>query len=512
MTDLTIEHQDGGRLLVEGALVIEEARTYVLKHPTATGIWLSERALRRTEEGWVLPIDSWAGTATLRVCVGAAEERIPVDVLPRSEKLDAVAWQSMLQDLELWSHGVTAGLAGGRHGGVKVGLPLPVLTEALLPLMASFSRNLIAIDRNPRLRSLERVEHVPFHRVRSITGDLIVWLAANPAGAQYINPEARAEDMIAAPPLVPQGNAYASLDHPANRFVAWLCRRVVERLEACGQIWDGHSRGDTEHTEWASQRAVDCRVAATSLRRTMRQTFLQSVEPSPATEEAHLVIADDPAYARFYRLARLMLSPNFDPTAEASAVPVRETYSLYELWCFLQVQRQLATALPGASWQAKKLEAMLDPSGTGAGAYYVAALRDGRQVLVEFNPTFRSVWARGSSTRWSLSKERRPDIVVSVRGESLRPRWLFLDAKYRVRRDNLGEAFESVHIYRDSLRDDERGGRCVAGALLAPRQLTEAAHWFSQEFRVAHDCGIFAVTPGPVSGDVATWILEKLGL
>ena len=67
MTKLSIEHHAGEWSPVAGSLVIEEARTYVLKHASATEIWLSEQALCRTDDGWLLPIDSWAGAATLLV-------------------------------------------------------------------------------------------------------------------------------------------------------------------------------------------------------------------------------------------------------------------------------------------------------------------------------------------------------------------------------------------------------------------------------------------------------------
>ena len=209
----------------------------------------------------------------------------------------------------------------------------------------------------------------PTKQLRGITGDLIVWLGANPTCAQHLDAAVRAQDLVGAPLLVPALQAYESLDHPANRFVAWLCQRVIKRLEVCDQIWRSHALAGGDRAEWASARAAACSTAAQTLRRTVRQTFLHSIPSSPPTEAAHLVIADEPAYARFHRLARLLLSPMFDAAGDsASAVPIRETYSLYELWCFLEVQRRVATALPGASWQARNLATLLDPGGTGAGA------------------------------------------------------------------------------------------------------------------------------------------------
>jgi hypothetical protein len=52
---------------------------------------------------------------------------------------------------------------------------------------------------------------------------------------------------------------------------------------------------------------------------------------------------------------------------------------------------------------------------------------------------------------WSLSRERRPDIVLVV-SEGVDSRFLILDAKYRSGRGNILDAMSSAHIYHDSLR------------------------------------------------------------
>ena len=49
---------------------------------------------------------------------------------------------------------------------------------------------------------------------------------------------------------------------------------------------------------------------------------------------------------------------------------------------------------------------------TGAGAECEATGREGR-LRIEFNPTFASYLHRKDNPRWTLSTQRRPDIVVS---------------------------------------------------------------------------------------------------
>ena len=53
-------------------------------------------------------------------------------------------------------------------------------------------------------------------------------------------------------------------------------------------------------------------------------------------------------------------------------------------------------------------------------------------------------------------------------------------------------------------------GQCVGGALLAPRQMRDTAHWFADEFLARHACGAFELTPGATQQHVTSWILERL--
>ncbi len=93
------------------------------------------------------------------------------------------------------------------------------------------------------------------------------------------------------------------------------------------------------------------------------------------------------------------------------------------------------------------------------------------------------------------------------------PVWLPLDAKYRVERDAVGRSFESVHIYRDSLRDIGRGGACAHAALLAPAITAESAPWFAQEFFDEFLCGVFEVVPGGTGmGRSVQWLARVLRL
>jgi hypothetical protein len=192
---------------------------------------------------------------------------------------------------------------------------------------------------------------------------------------------------------------------------------------------------------------------------------------------------------------------------------VRPSFTLYELWCFLAIQRQLERVLPGWNWSSKKLTSILIPTGTGTGAQYKAIDDGGSALTLDFNPKFNGYFNRSGKPRWSLSGERRPDIIVTLKPQGREGAWLCLDAKYRAGRTNLAAAFQSAHIYRDSLRYDGFGGPCRAAALLAPSNSEDVDEWFSPEFLNRFKTGIWELKPGiSSSNELGKWVIKTLGM
>jgi hypothetical protein len=109
-----------------------------------------------------------------------------------------------------------------------------------------------------------------------------------------------------------------------------------------------------------------------------------------------------------------------------------------------------------------------------------------RRAELRLQPTF-STSETQAPHRWSLSKERVPDSVLSVRTGEV-TRFLVFDVKYRASRTGILDAMESAHIYEDSLRIASR--RPDATLLIVPR--TDNATWLaSPTFVQAHRVGIY---------------------
>jgi PD-(D/E)XK nuclease superfamily len=305
-------------------------------------------------------------------------------------------------------------------------------------------------------------------------------------------------------PYIPQDATHETTDHPVNRYVAWFVARIAQVL---GELADALERAarnprlQPDTTQWCRARACAAASGADELLVTLRRTFLGSLSPMSATETALLAVQDDPVYARAHALARPFLSPRFRlrESLDGGESPIRPSFELYELWTLLAVQQALAEVLDGWVWTWHPVPGNELLAGFGPGAIFTARREDGERLDIRYNVTFPGYLARGNSERYSISGERRPDIVISLeRPEGVRS-WICIDTKYRVRREAVADAFASLHIYRDSLRWDKFSGPCRSGLLLVPAVDTECAPWFTDEFRGRFGIGAWRLTPGEPS-------------
>ncbi|MDI3289764.1 DUF2357 domain-containing protein [Polyangium sp. 15x6] len=508
--------------IIDGVLRLEEARTYhidALPGASAPRAWLGPRELPWSEERgtFTLEVGHWVGSAALRVAHGTQETVVPVEVAPRQEKLSDGAWLSLLADLEAWSPGLAIGLEGGGVGAVQTeGTTATILAAALLPLVPALIRAIRAIAAAPRELATSTREDIPLRAVRRADRETLQWLARHPAVARAVDPWLAARTGLQ-DPYVPQDTTHETVDHPVNRYIAWIIGRIARVL---GELTDALGRAarnprlQPDTAQWCRARGRAAASATDELLATLRRTFLGSLTPMPATEAALLAVQDDPVYARAHALARPFLSPRFRlcESRDGGEAPVRPSFELYELWTLLAVQRALAETLDGWTWTWHPVPGNELLAGFGPGAAFTARRADGARLDLRYNVTFSGYLARGNSDKYSISGERRPDIVISFEPQAGQRSWICLDAKYRVRRDAIADAFASLHIYRDSLRWEAFGGRCRSGLLLAPAVDPECQPWFMSEFRERFGIGAWRLTPGePSDLTLGKLILARVG-
>lgn len=502
----------------DGVILLEEAKHYTLNigaHEQAEA-WVDGRPLESRSTGvFSIATDHVIGSSNLRIAAAGVTQTWPIRIQPRAEKLPESGWLQLLLDIEEWMPGISVGVSGARHGSVeRGGAHAPYLAEALAPLVPMFERALRVMLASPRQETQSRLEDVPIRSARRAGRESLQWMSRHQALSAWLEPWAFAE-ATGPEPHFPERRSFDALDHPANQYISWLAFRVSEKLrEIASELIRLSSDKDSEAARWCGSRGQNLLVASRRIERLWRRSFLRGLTRKPASEAALLVVLGDPIYTRIHRIGRRFLSPMFQFLAEPHENPaaVRPSFHLYELWCFLSVARQFQAVLPNWTWRDYGLRSLMDLKGSGTNAKYQAS--SGAGVLsIEFNPTFPGYFNRRHKTRWTLSTERRPDIVVVWQPHNDEGAWVCLDAKYRAGGASLGDAFKSVHIYRDALRDTNAGGACRAAFLLAPSSTPEIEDWFSDSFRSEHQCGIWKMRPGGMEeSNLARWSVERLGI
>lgn len=522
-------HLEG--ILQDGVLVLEEDQTYqiALQLSDAAQVecrgWLGELELEwdATSTSFTLRTSYWVGTQSLRIHGPQGEHHLPVEVLPRKTKLQSEAWAHLLSDLDAWMPGATVGQEGGRHGNVgHHGCDIAGVASVLGDLVPAFETALRSVLRAPKEHSVEHWTEVPIHSVKQADRGTLRWLASHPNTYQGVR--GYAESFGTGPvPRVPSRAWQGALDHAANRHVAWLTRQVVLKLQdtvECVQRGLKKAKSlDPDLKRWCDARVQRLAQGAHDLESLLLETPLGTMTPEYASDSAILTFVDDPLYARVHAFAQLFLSPRFQLPADDAhlAAPVRPSYELYELWTFLALRQLLAEVLPEAEWSEDNVDTLRLFDEKSHGASYTARWRGHGTLTLSFNLSFPAFLTkeRKRSSHWSISKTRRPDLVVTWRPEGGQARWLCLDAKYRTDPQGIADAFESAHVYRDSLRWRDMGaqGRCEGAVLLVPARLPETEPWFEKSFRDEHHVGVFCLTPGqPPPTELIEWLLHTLAL
>ncbi len=506
--------------LQDGSLFLEEACSYNLSIVGSAHVsaWLDVCSLSELEQGtFRIDIGHWVGESELKIDAEGKLHHIPVFVQPRAEKLSESRWFTMLREIEDWLPGATLGAEGGLLGSVgSIGVGTSFLVEALVPLLPVLEKALKVLINQPCQLDKSIWIEQDLTKIRECRRETMTWIAQHPEVGAWLDPW-KSVELEGYGPKIPVRISIDSIDHPANRYVAWLLYRIRKKLLEIRAILDriASSRtGSDETAVWSEARSLRITTWLGRIDKVIKNSFLSRIERKPASESALLTIFDDPVYARIHSMGRLFLSPLFTLEKEESdlSAAVKPSYSIYEIWCYLALFNLLKKHLKDWMWSNVGLRKLLSITGTGAGVKLSAVSPSGDMVLeLLFNPVFVSYHARKEQDRWSLTGERRPDFVISLKRDEMKGAWLFFDAKYRVGRSNLTDAFQSVHIYRDSLRYEGYGGKSRAGCLLSPSMTLDSKQWFAKDFRDQYSIGIWEQKPGENYGStMAEWIMSTL--
>lgn len=209
---------------------------------------------------------------------------------------------------------------------------------------------------------------------------------------------------------------------------------------------------------------------------------MSEVSSGAATLQLSPIFRRDPLYRRFYRLWQDMNLGLAALFGDFLQMPLAKTYELYELWCFLRLLRAAVDEYGSGMVDLSSLFTADLAGGLtiSAGAVNVPI---GIDKVLSFQRQYREYWIEPSG-EGSFSRTMVPDVVLTGTGFGGEKKQLIvLDAKYRIE-DGLNDALSSIHMYRDSLvQEDINGG--VSGVVTAAYLLTPYAPAIGNDFRSA---------------------------
>lgn len=469
--------------------VVERARYHVQSDDIAE-LSFGGRSLPREHDAFVLELSFWCGRAQLdAVLSDGTRSSIALDVRADPNKLDDLSWERMLDDIDARWPGRTLGVEGGLHGASSDEGVADVL--ALLPLLSnidSLVRQLRELVAALRTKDVLRPEHVPLRSLRRIDASTARWIAQHSRAASALIEQQRDEDRLQRT-LVEQRRRHASFDHPANRALRWLVERVRARLNELALLLSRRERELaanwlTDASSWCKLRKETAERAARSLRALVDESELAELSAEPPDAAAMQTITNDALYERVFRRCRRWIAPRFEREGVGAAgVSIKSSFELYERWCLVHLERELAVAFEGLAWA--DVATAQGPARCGVGG--------GVRVWLYDNLVF-SHWREGAD-RYAIISERTPDFVVAVERAGVK-RWVILDAKYRSHAASVRDALDEIALYRASLRWEAYGGECAAAAILVPRVGSGAERWAQEGFVGRFAFGAIAARPG----------------
>jgi hypothetical protein len=465
----------------------------------------TEYAFEKPGSGWILRVDDqplsdlpgnpaeWLWTPQFFAGEVTAELIDPdgtstlflLDVAPDPRKLGRELFREMID--ELWAADPTF-VIGSEPATSRIG-DLGPSQDAWLELsryrryVPEFLRAIRLVQENPRRALRARREWIALRHVRRVDRRTAAGLVRSPAAALFF---ARSNEA----PDIPDDTALdvpvteETLDSAANRAMLALLLALIRRgqsllarlQELVGRQQESETRTSL-HVRWPARRQL-LETLTSRLKVVVRQYPFVLVKRGEIAAAGLNAIAADPAYARAWSQGWRALRHGFESGERTERLWVSPSWEIYERWCFVRLGKLLAAVMPPWQWAYSK-----------ASHRWIAESGPCRCEL-RLQPTFRSNLPSANGM-WSISRERVPDIVLTIE-DAEGVRFVVFDAKYRASRANVLEAMESAHIYQDSLRIGSR--RAEVSLLLIPS--AGGAEWLEDHrFQAEHRVGVHPFSP-----------------
>jgi hypothetical protein len=427
-----------------------------------------------------------------------------LDVGPADSKSGDQCFADMVGQIRAFDPALLGGasaatMAFGRDG--RTGLYSDdVLLSRLREHGPSFVDAVVAIARAPHRALSADLQMLPLSRVRrlhpsALRDRRVAAMCSGTLGSDVDSESIQLRSLTSTP----------TFDTPANRaLVALLHRILATSLRLYRTVADeGLGANFEEQAVRVERRLLDLSALETRIRVLLSSPPFSEVRTGGTTAAGLTQVAAQPAYSRAYRLGCMALSTSVEGDDEADALHVNHSWGIYETWCYLAVVEVLGRLIDAGAEEFK-------PAAVSAQLAHRLPLKDGATVETYFQALFPSEAPSAKRSGWSISRERRPDILLVLRHPS-GIRSMVLDAKWRSGRDNVLQAMESAHIYHDALRLDSTVPSPCVLLLPGPAAVPSLG---SPDYLASHGVGALSdVTVGqPGMETLAHLLTDWLGL
>lgn len=261
------------------------------------------------------------------------------------------------------------------------------------------------------------------------------------------------------------------------------------------------------------------------LNRLSHHPFFRTVGPYEGLKQESLVLQRDVNYSKVYRTFAI-LQKSFSLNDGLYRMETKDIATLYEIWCFIQVEKVVKEITGITPEQADRTELSgLFTYNLGKGEHSKIIFKKDDVTLAEliYNPRHSEKDdVKGIGELESKTVPQKPDIVLQLTKDDLQEgmklTYLF-DAKYRLEKDGTNDvppddAINQMHRYRDAIyynskRQDEKIKKeVIGGYILFPGQMDDTSRFCKSIDEV--NIGAFPMRPGDNQHDLLANFIKEL--
>lgn len=314
-----------------------------------------------------------------------------------------------------------------------------------------------------------------------------------------------------------QQNTYNT---PENRFLKHALLTVQKRYATLSTRVLQQEDGNLSESK--KKEIADTRDELTRL---SRHPFFRTVDPFDGIKQESLILQKDVNYSKVFRIFTI-LQKSFSLNDGLYRMETKDIATLYEIWCFIQVEKVVKELTDTEPEQQSRTEMSgLFSYSLGKGEHSKIIFKKDDVTLAElvYNPRHSDKDdIKGIGELESKTVPQKPDIVLQLTKDDLQEgmklTYLF-DAKYRLEKDGANDvppddAINQMHRYRDAIyynnkhHDEKIKKEVIGGYILFPGRMDEASRFRRSIDEV--NIGAFPMRPGDNQHELLSDFIKDL--